>query len=47
METIPFYYKVGRVKKKLENLDFMSLSCKSVLKNQAVLCLMQFPLELE
>lgn len=48
MELIFFYYKVSRIEETLENPRFYeSLSCKSVLQNQAVLCLMYFPLGLE
>lgn len=48
MELIFFYHKVDRAEETLENPRFYeSLSCKSVLKHQAVLCLMYFPLGLE
>lgn len=45
MKLIFFYHKIDRAEDTLENPRFYeSLSCKSVLKNQAVLCLMYFPL---
>ena len=48
MEPVPVYHKVDGAEEKSENPRFYeSLTCKSVLKNQAVLCLMYSPLGLE